>query len=98
MGIIRDTALFAGGSVFLASVIGFSLAYLVERTDIPFRNGIFVLALIPIMMPPIVTALAWIFLLGENNGLINVAIRGILGLDGEGPLDIFTFYGLIWVQ
>ena len=98
MGIIRDTALFAGGSVFLASVIGFSLAYLVERTDIPFRNGIFVLALIPIMMPPIVTALAWIFLLGENNGLINVAIRGILGLDGEGPFDIFTFYGLIWVQ
>ena len=98
LSIVRETALFAGGAVLLASIIGFTLAYLVERTDIPFRNSIFVLALVPIMMPPVVTALAWIFLLGENNGLINVAIRTVLGLDGSGPFDVFAFYGMVWVQ
>jgi iron(III) transport system permease protein len=98
LAIIRETALFAGGAVVLAAVIGFTLAYLVERTDIPFRNVIFVLALVPIMMPPIVTALAWIFLLGENNGLINVFIRAVFGMDGSGPFSAFSFFGMIWVQ
>jgi iron(III) transport system permease protein len=98
LSIIRETALFAGGAVMLAAVIGFTLAYLVERTDIPFHNAIFVLALVPIMMPPIVTALAWIFLLGENNGLINIFIRAVFGIDGSGPFSAFSFFGMIWVQ
>ncbi len=95
---IFDTATFAGGAVLLAFFIGFVMAWLVERTDIPLRNTIFVFALVPIMLPPIASSLAWIFLLGENNGLINVFIRTILPFGERGPFDIFSLYGMIIVQ
>lgn len=93
-----DTAVFAVLSVALGFVVGVALAWLVERTDIPFRNGIFVLVLVPIMVPPINAAVAWIFMLGQRNGLFNVFIRSVLGLEGTGPFDIFTLYGMVIVQ
>lgn len=93
-----DTAVFAVLSVSLAFVVGVSMAWLVERTDLPFRNGTYVLALVPIMVPPINAAVAWIFMLGQSNGVLNVLIRGALGLEGTGPFDIFTLYGMVIVQ
>ncbi len=93
-----DTGLFALGAVALGFVVGGTLAWLVERTDIPFRNAVFVMAIIPIMMPPINSALAWIFMLGKTNGFINVAIRNVFGMEGSGPFNIFTLYGMIIVQ
>jgi iron(III) transport system permease protein len=93
-----DTGLFAIGAVSLGFAVGGALAWLVERTDIPFRNVIFVMAIIPIMMPPINSALAWIFMLGKTNGFINVVIRSVFRMEGSGPFDIFTLYGMIIVQ
>ena len=94
----KDTAIFAVGSVAVAFVVGMPLAWLVERTNIPFRNAIYVIALVPIMLPPITLALAWIFMLGETNGFINVAIRNVFGLEGRGPFTIFSMYGMVLVQ
>ncbi len=93
-----DTGIFAIGSVAVGFTIGITLAWLVERTQLRYRTGIYVLALVPIMMPGIVTALAWIFLLGENNGLLNVAIRAVTPFADSGPFDVFTTYAMIWVQ
>ena len=95
---LKDTSTFALGSVALAFVVGASLAWLVERTDIPFHNAIYVLALVPLMIPTISMSLGWILLLGESNGLLNVFIRDLFGLEGTGPFNIFTMYGMIVVQ
>ena len=96
--VLWDTLLFAGGSVALAFVIGLTLAFLVERTDLPFGNTVFFLVIVPIMMPPLTLALAWILIMGEASGFLNVMIRGAFFLEGRGPLSIFTLYGMIIVQ
>ena len=95
---IPDTLTFVVGSVVCTFVIAFSLAWLVERTDLPWRNVLFTLILFPLLVPTIVLAIAWIYLFGPNAGWVNVALRSLLGLSGDGPLDVFTMPGLIACQ
>src|ERR1019366_1875882 len=75
--VIPDTLTFVGSSVALNFVIAFVLAWLVERTDLPWRDLWFSLILFPLLVPSVVLAVAWIFLLGPNAGWMNVWLRGI---------------------
>ena len=95
---LLDTFVFVAGAVALAFVLGFALAWLVERTDLPFRNGVFVLLLFPLMMPSIIVTMGWILLLGESRGMLNVVSRALLPFWESGPFDIFTMYGMVVVQ
>lgn len=96
--IIPDTLVFTAGSVALSFGIAFGLAWLVERTDLPGREGFYTLVLVPLLVPGLVLAIAWIFLLGPNAGWVNVLLRGWLGLPSPGPLNIFNFPGLVVAQ
>ncbi len=96
--IIPDTFIFTAGSVTLTFVIAFALAWLVERTDLPLRDGIYTVVLFPLLVPGIVFSITWIFLLAPNTGWVNVALRAMLGRGGEGPLNIFSMGGMILVQ
>ena len=93
-----DTSVFVAGSVALALVVGFALAWLVERTDLPGRNMVFVLLLFPLMMPSLVTTMGWLLLLSERVGMLNVAIRTALPFFDAGPFDVFSMYGMVVVQ
>lgn len=53
----------------LAVVVGTFLAILLERTDLPWRRALRVLALSPMLIPPFVGAIAWLSLLGPSSGL-----------------------------
>ena len=96
--ILPDTFIFVAGTVVVAFAIGFGLAWLVERTDLPGREIWFALILFPLLVPAPVLAIAWIFLMGPNAGWLNLAIRAALGLDGSGPINIFSMGGLILCQ
>jgi iron(III) transport system permease protein len=95
---LGDTTIFVAGSVTLALVIGFVLAWLVERTDLPLRGTVFVLLLFPLMMPGLVTTMGWLLLLGERTGMVNVVIRAVLPFWEVGPFDVFSMYGMVVVQ
>jgi iron(III) transport system permease protein len=64
----------------------------------PGRDAWFSLILIPLLVPTPVLAIAWIFLLGPTAGWINVWLRGLFGLTGSGPLNVFSMPGLIVCQ
>lgn len=96
--IIPSTAIFVAGSVSLTFLVAFTLAWLVERTDLPLRTTVFTCVLFPLLVPTVVLGLAWTFLLGPRAGLINVAIRAIFGWQGEGPIQLFSMGGLILCQ
>jgi iron(III) transport system permease protein len=96
--VLPNTAIFVGGSVVVTFFTAFTLAWLVERTDLPWRTTIFTAVLFPLLVPGIVTAFAWTLLFAPNAGWVNVALRAVLGLDGNGPLDIFSMPGLILCQ
>lgn len=96
--ILPNTLIFTVGSVTVTFALAFPLAWLVERTDLPLRNGVYTIVLFPLLVPGIVLSITWIFLLAPNTGWVNVALRTALGLDGEGPLNIFSMGGMILVQ
>jgi len=86
---------FALGSSVFAFVIGTYLAWLNERTDLPCKGAFAIMALVPLLIPGILTTIGWVFLLSPRIGVINTILRNTLGL---GPYDIFTMWGMIWVQ
>ena len=76
-----NTLVISFGLSFLALVIGGSLAWLVVRTDIPFKNAISNWAIVPYILPSWTLALAWISLfkndrLGGEQGIF-VALTGV---------------------
>jgi iron(III) transport system permease protein len=96
--LIPNTLFFTAGSVAITFVVAFVLAWLVERTDLPWRNGVYTIVLFPLLVPGIVFSITWIFLLAPNTGWMNVALRALLRIDGDGPLNIFSMGGMILVQ
>jgi iron(III) transport system permease protein len=88
---------FALGSSLLAIGLGFPAAWLVARTNVPFRQTVLVGAFLSLSAPLIVKGIGWILLLGPNNGLINVWLRAWLGLQGT-PIELFGLGGMIFVE
>lgn len=97
-GLLATTFVFTAGSLAIGVFMAVVLAWFVERTDIPFRTTIYMIALAPIAMPGVIVSIAWILLLSPNNGLLNHLIRSMLGGDGPGPLNIYTVAGMFFVQ
>jgi iron(III) transport system permease protein len=97
-GILPDTFIFVAGTVAVVFMIAFVLAWIVERTDLPGRELFFSLILFPLLVPTPVLAIAWIFLMGPNAGWLNLVIRAWFGLDGSGPINVFSMGGLILCQ
>src|SRR5215510_4023890 len=77
-------------------------AWLVERTDMPFRGLAWIAVLLPLAIPGVLFALSWMLLLAPRVGLINIAIRALLSLFGialeEGPLNIQSLWGIIYLS
>jgi iron(III) transport system permease protein len=88
---------FALGSSLLAIGLGFPAAWLVARTNVPFRQTVLVGAFLSLSAPLIVKGIGWILLLGPNNGLINVWLRASFGLQGT-PIELFGLGGMIFVE
>src|SRR5262249_51996535 len=80
--VLPNTAIFVGRSVAVPFLAAFTLAWLVERTDLPWRTAIFTVILFPLLVPGIVMAFAWTLLFAPNAGWVNVALRFVLGLGG----------------
>jgi len=53
-------------TVALSAVIGIPLAFLFERTDFPGRRALGTLIALPVVLPPLVGVVAFLFLYGES--------------------------------
>jgi len=67
-------------SVVLAGAIGIPLAFLFEWFDFPGRKTLGALVALPVVLPPLVGVIAFLFLYGES-GFIARAIQAALGLE-----------------
>jgi len=91
------TLVYALGSSALAIALGVSSAWLVARTDAPFRRIAMVAAFLSLAVPVIIKSIGWIMLLGPNSGLINVMLRLVVG-GAEGPIQLYSLGGMIFVE
>ncbi|MBM2832111.1 MAG: sugB 2 [Dehalococcoidia bacterium] len=68
---LGNTFYFAIGTMVVALVFGGVIAFLVERTNTPLRNVIYGLMFIPLIMPGMLKAIAWVLLLSPRVGILN---------------------------
>lgn len=95
--LLLNSLWFAVGSSVVALVIGTLLAWIVERTNTSFKNLAYLSAFTSFAIPGIIKVIGWILLLGPENGLINVWLRDLLGLQ-KSLFNIFTMTGMIFVE
>src|SRR3989440_2239474 len=67
-------------SVILAAAIGVPLAFLFEWFDFPGRKTLGALIALPVVLPPLVGVIAFLFLYGES-GFVARAVQALLGLE-----------------
>lgn len=89
-----NTAIVAGGTTAFALVLGLPLGVLFARADLPGIERWRTLATLPYVVPPYVSAIAWITLCNPATGWLN----GPLVAVGLPPLDIYGLGGMVWVM
>jgi iron(III) transport system permease protein len=81
----------------IAVIIGALLAWLVTRTDLPWKKPIRALVMASFVTPPFLGAFAWTLLAGPNAGALNKFYRFVTGSE-DALFNIFTMPGLIFVM
>src|SRR5712692_1586039 len=95
--VLLNSVLVVGGKTIFATAIAVYLAWLVTRTDVPFRTLIEIVAPLPFFVPGLLTAIGWAMLANPSNGTLNQLIAGALGL-AEGPFNVYSYGGIIFVM
>ncbi|CAO3402433.1 ABC transporter permease [Azospirillum palustre] len=92
-----NSLILAAATALIAVGIGVPLAWLVSRTDLPFRRTIRVLTLTAFVTPSFIGATGWILLAAPNSGWLNTAWRWLAGEGTGAPLNIYSMAGAIFV-
>jgi iron(III) transport system permease protein len=93
---MANSLAFAFGSCAVSLTIGSILAYLIVRTDVPFKSLMFAASLVPLIIPGILHTIAWVFILDPNIGVANRWV--IEPLDGHHPFNVFSIPGMIVIE
>jgi iron(III) transport system permease protein len=97
MEVIPNTVIVGVGAVFVATFFALPLAWLLNRTSLPFRNTFISLMAVVVIVPGFVKTMGWIMLVNDRIGLLNKAIGGLLGVERM-PLSVVNNPGgIAWV-
>ncbi len=92
------TFIMAVSSSVICCAVAAPMAWLVARTDLPFRRVIRALVTASFVTPPFLGAIAWELLAAPNSGLLNKFFRFLTGAEQDEYLfNIYTLPGLIFV-
>ncbi|MBP2314317.1 ABC transporter permease [Azospirillum soli] len=92
-----NSLILAVATAVIAIGIGVPLAWLVSRTDMPFRRTIRVLTLTAFVTPSFIGATGWILLAAPNSGWLNALWRLVAGADAGPLLNIYSMAGAIFI-
>ena len=83
-------------TVFTTSVIGIAVAFLIVRYEFPYRNLFSYLTMLPMILPPLVGVLGFVFILGRA-GTLNVLLMDWFGL--QHPVNfMYAMHGVLLVE
>jgi len=93
-----NTVIYAIGSALIALALGTVQALIVERTNTPGRNYVFLGAVISLGIPHVLYVVAWLLLLGRS-GPVNGLIEHLLGAGSDGPaLNVYSMWGMVLIE
>ena len=83
-------------AVVTTSVIGIAVAFLIVRYDFPYRRLFSYLTMLPLILPPLVGVLGFVFILGRA-GTVNILLQDWFGL--ETPINfMYGMHGILLVE
>src|SRR5580698_4592481 len=92
INVLVNTVVIAVMATAMAVVIGFMLAWILTRTNVPGRGLLERLMELPYYMTPLVGALAWSVIAGPKSGFVNQLWHAG---GGKGDIvDIYTHFGI----
>jgi len=94
---LRNSLVIAGGTTVFSTIIGVFFAWLVSRTDLPYKAAMKVLFLVPFMLPSFIGALAWKILLSPRGGHVNRILMDLFHLE-DPVFNIMSLGGIIAVE
>jgi iron(III) transport system permease protein len=90
------TLLLGAAAVVTTSVIGIAVAFLLIRYEFPYRNLFTYLTMLPMILPPLVGVLGFVFILGRA-GTVNVLLLDWFGI--EHPVNfMYGMHGVLLVE
>ena len=94
--VIANTVIIAVAATVMAVVIGFTLAWILTRTNVPGRDRLERLMELPYYMTPLVGALAWAVLASPKSGFFNQIWRWAGGVGDV--VNIYSMFGIAWIM
>ena len=99
---LRNSLVVAAVVGLVGTVLGYIAAFVLTRTDVPFKRVLHTLTMLPIISPPFAGAISILFLFGFN-GLITRQLLGltdfsIYGFGGVVASQIFTFMPIAYLS
>jgi iron(III) transport system permease protein len=95
--LLGNSVVFAGGAASLSLALGTALAWMNERTNVPFKSLIYALSVVPLVIPGILFVAAWIMLASPKIGILNLLLQRAFGTDWV-FFDVYTLTGMMWVD
>jgi iron(III) transport system permease protein len=95
--LLWNSLLFSAGSTVVALGLGMAFAWLVERTDTPFRPFLKGMIVSTMAIPPVILAVSWVLLLSPKIGYFNHVLMALFGLE-KAPFNVYSLPGMIFVQ
>jgi iron(III) transport system permease protein len=94
--VLVNTVVIALMATVMAILIGFTLAWILTRTNVPGRDKLERLMELPYYMTPLVGALAWSIIAGPKSGFINQLWKA--GGNSGDLVDIYSHFGIAWIM
>ena len=83
-------------AVFTTSVVGIAVALLIIRYEFPYRKLFSYLTMLPMILPPLVGVLGFVFILGRA-GTVNILLMDWFGM--EHPINfMYGMHGILLVE
>jgi iron(III) transport system permease protein len=91
-----NSLLLGVGTVVTTSILGIAIAFLLLRYEFPGRNLFSYLTIIPMIMPPLVGVMGFVFIMGRA-GTVNVILMDYLGFSK--PINfMYGIHGVLLVE
>ncbi|HTN73550.1 MAG TPA: iron ABC transporter permease [Methylomirabilota bacterium] len=95
--LLGNTVIYVAGSALLGISLAVTLAWLVERTNMPGKVWIYAGVPMTLAVPGMLQAMAWVLLLSPRIGLINKSLQNLLNLD-QAPINVYSLGGMVFLE
>lgn len=90
-----NSMLYGFWTTVCSMAVGVGIAWLFTRTNTPFKSFALLSSLVPMIIPGILSTIAWIFLASPQIGIINNIFEHLIGIR---PFNIYSLSGMVFVQ